>query len=147
LQGRPEHLGDGDAQERRGDVGAVVDVLCEQEVLVGVAAPDQPHGVHVEQQAGGAAVVADLGVVGVGGAEAQVERLELVRVLVEQVAQVARRAVGGGDRQQHGQLGTAAVATACGPGRNAPTIGTGRMISVNRHREPGDVRPVRVRFR
>ena len=98
LQGRPEHLGDGDAQERRGDVGAVVDVLCQEEVLVGVATPDQSHGIHVEQQGGGAAVLADFGVVGVGGAEAQVERLELVRVFVQQVAEIARRAVCGGDR-------------------------------------------------
>ncbi len=40
LEGRAEDLGDRHAQERRGDVGPVVDVLREQEVLVGALAPD-----------------------------------------------------------------------------------------------------------
>ena len=101
LEGRAEDLGDRHAQERRGGVGPVVDVLGQQEALVGVLAPDHAHRVHVEQQAGRAALGADLGVVDVGLAEAQVERLEPVRVLVQQVAQVGCRSVGRRDRQQH----------------------------------------------
>ena len=94
-------MGDRHAHEGRGGVGPVVDVLRQQEVLVGILAPDHAHGVHVEQQAGRTSLGTDLGVVDVGLAEAHVERLEAVRVLVEQVAQIVRRSVSRRDRQQH----------------------------------------------
>jgi len=69
--------------------------------VVGVLATDHAHRVHVKQQAGGTTLGADLGVVDVRFAEAQVERLEPLRVLVKQVAQIVRRSVGRHYREEH----------------------------------------------
>ena len=91
AEGGAEDLGDRDAQERRRDVRAVVDVLVEQPPEAAAAA-DQADRVDVQQQGGGAAVVGRLGVEDVGLAERQVERLRPVRVLVQQVAEVGGRA-------------------------------------------------------
>ena len=101
LKGRTEDLADRHAHEGRRGVRPVVDVLGQQEVLIGILAPDHAHRVHVEQQTGRTALVSDFGVEDVGLAEAQVKRLEPLRVLVEQIAQIVRRPVCRRDRQQH----------------------------------------------
>ena len=75
LKGRAEDLGDRHAQERRGDVGAVVDVLVEQPLRLALA-PDHAHRVHVEQQAGRASFGRRFRVENVRLAEAQVEALK-----------------------------------------------------------------------
>jgi hypothetical protein len=100
VERRAEHLGDGDAEERRRDVGPVVDVGSQREALL---AARQADGVDLQQQAGGAALLGGFGVEDVGRAESEVEGLEPVGALVEQVAEVGRRPVGGGDGQEHEQ--------------------------------------------
>jgi hypothetical protein len=104
-EGAAQDLGDGDAEERGGDVGAVVDVLREEAVgLVARAPADQADRVDLEEEGGGAGVVAELGVEDVRAAEGELEVLHAGGVLVQQPAEVARGAVGGADRQQHGDL-------------------------------------------
>ena len=101
VKSRTEDLADRHAHEGRGGVRPVIDVLAQQEVLIGILAPDHAHRVHVKQQTGRTPLVSDLGVEDVRLAEAQVKRLEALRVFVEQIAQIVRRPVCRGDRQQH----------------------------------------------
>src|SRR5262249_3953559 len=82
-------------------VGPVVDVLRQQEGLVGVLAPDEAHGVHVEKQASRTLFGAHFRVKDVGLAEAQVETLEALGMLVQQVTEVLGRSVRRRDREQH----------------------------------------------
>ena len=76
-------------------------ILRQQEVLIGILAPDHAHGVHVEQQAGRTSLGTDFWVIDVDFAEAHVERLESLRVLMKEEAQVIRRLMSRRDRQQH----------------------------------------------
>ena len=97
-----EHVGHRDAEQRRGGVRPVVDVLREAEVgRVARPRPRQSHGVDVEDERGRAALVGGLGVEDGDGAEGLGELLHPVGVLVEQVAQVGRRGVGGRDGEEH----------------------------------------------
>ena len=100
LERRAEDLGDGDAQERRRDVGPIVDVLVRR-ALRGPLAADEADGVDVQHQGGLAAVGGGLRVEDVGTAEAQVVALEPIGVLVQEEAEVVGRRLRGRDRQQH----------------------------------------------
>ncbi len=73
LERRAEYLANRHAHEGRGGVGPVVDVLRQQEALVGMSATDQAHRVHVEQQAGRTPLGTDFRVIDVDLAEAQVK--------------------------------------------------------------------------
>src|SRR5262245_15642754 len=94
-----EDAGDRDAEERRRDVRPVVHVLVEARELH--AAADEPDRVDVEQQRSRAALVACLGIEDVRLTKGQRERLQTLRALMQQVAQVCGRTVGCRDRQQH----------------------------------------------
>jgi hypothetical protein len=101
---RPIHLRDGDAQERRGDVRAIVHVLREQPALaLGPAPPaHEPHRIHVEHERRGAPFGRGLGIHHVRLPERELEALRPRGVLVQQVAEVRRRPVRRRDGEQHG---------------------------------------------
>jgi len=101
LERGAKHLSDGHAHEGRSGVRPIVDILREQEVLIGVLAADHADRVNVEQQARGAALRADLGVIDVGLAEAHVKGLEALGMLVKQVAQIVGRLMGSGNGEKH----------------------------------------------
>lgn len=73
LESRAEYLANRHAHEGRGGVGAVIDILRQQEALVWISATDQAHGVHVEQQARCTPLGTDFRVIDVDLTEAQVE--------------------------------------------------------------------------
>ena len=54
-------------------------------------APDQPHRIDIEQQAGCATFCVRLGIEDVRSTEAQFERLVAIRVLVQQEAKIGGR--------------------------------------------------------
>ena len=87
LERRAINLRDRHTQERRGDVGSIVDILGEKALGRSLATHD-PHRVHVEQQARRTAIVGHLGVEDVRPTEAQVVALEPRGVLVQQVTEV-----------------------------------------------------------
>ena len=105
-QSRSEYARDGDAHERRRDVGPIVDILLQKKPLARRAAAiaNQADRIDVEQQRGGTPVRVDLRIEDVRLAEGQIERLASVRVFVQQIAQVAGRSVGCGNGQQHGSF-------------------------------------------
>lgn len=96
---RAEVLGDRAREERRGDVGAVVDVWLEGRA--GPTTADQPDRIDVEHESGRAARIGRLGVEDVRRAERQRARVDSTRALVEEVAEVGRGRPGERDRQQH----------------------------------------------
>ena len=103
-----EGLLDRHREQAGGGVRAVVDVLGE----LGVAAlvlvpPDQGDRVDLEQQRGRAPLRRRLRVEDVRLTSGNGERLQPVRVLVQQVPQVGRGRAGGGDGQQHMPLSLA----------------------------------------
>jgi len=104
AQGRAEHVGDGDAEERRGDVRAVVDVLLQREPapLLPASFAHQSDWIDVEEQGGRAALGVRLGVEDVRLPERRLERLQARGVLVQQVAEIGRRTMRGGDGELHG---------------------------------------------
>jgi hypothetical protein len=83
--GAAEDVGDGDAEQRRGDVRPVVHVLGKGAALSrrALLPPDQADGVDVQQQSGSAALVGGLGIEDVDLTEVQAEGLQPRRVLVE----------------------------------------------------------------
>ena len=103
AQGRPEHLRQGHREERRGGVGAVVDVLRQRPPLA-PRAPDQSDGVHVQQQGRRAGVVRDFRVEDVRLPERQFKRLRTGGVLVQQVAQIGGGVLSRANSQQHEAL-------------------------------------------
>jgi hypothetical protein len=78
--------------------------VLQREAFAGRAlvSPHEPDLVHVEKKRRRAALGGCLRIEDVSLAERQLERLELRRVLVQQVSEVGRRLVSRGDRQQHG---------------------------------------------
>jgi hypothetical protein len=96
---RAEDARDRHAQERGADIGAVVDLLVEP--WEAHAAANQSYGVDVEQQRCRASLLARLRIEDVRLPERQRERLQPLRVLVQQVAEVGGRRACGRDRQQH----------------------------------------------
>jgi hypothetical protein len=100
LEGRAIDLRERHAEERRGAIGPVVDLLGEQ-ALGCPLAPDDRHRFHVEEEAGGAAVFARVRVEYVRLAEAQVLALEWLGVLVQAIAEIGARAVRGREGEQH----------------------------------------------
>ncbi len=107
-QGGAEDLADSHAQERRRDVRAVVDVRFEglPRCLGTLARTAEADRVDVQEQRRGATGLCRLRIVDVGPTEGQGKRLEPCRMLVEQIAELGGRPVGGGKRQQHGQSGS-----------------------------------------
>ena len=103
LEGAAEHTRDRDAQERRGDVGPVVDVLLQQAALAfgPSLAADEPDRVDVEQERRRAALSRGLGIEDVHSSQRQVERLRPSRVLVQQEPKVRRRALRRCHLEQH----------------------------------------------
>ena len=83
AHGGAEYLRDGDAEERGGGVGAVVDVLGEQAFAL-VFAAHEGDGVHIEEEGASAALVGGFGVEDAGGAKREVELLGAGRVLGQQ---------------------------------------------------------------
>jgi len=104
AQGRPEYVGDGDAEERRGDVRAVIDVLLQREPapLLPASLAHQPDRIDVEEQGDRAALGGRLGVEDMRLPERRLERLQARGVLVQQVAEIGRRLMCGGDGELHG---------------------------------------------
>jgi hypothetical protein len=100
-----EGLLDRHREQAGGGVRAVVDVLGEfgvaALVLVPVVPPDQGDRVDLEQQRSRAPLWRRLRVEDVCLASRNGERLQPVRVLVQQVPQVGCWRAGGGDGQQH----------------------------------------------
>lgn len=90
-----EHVGHGDAEQRRRSVRAVVDVLGQAEVR-GVLRPRprQPNRIYVQHQRDGAPLLRGLGVEHRRGAERLLELLDPVGVLVQQEPKVGSRVVG-----------------------------------------------------
>ena len=86
------------AQKRIRCVGAVVDILLQLPTLACWSAP--PHEgdrINVDQESGGAAIGGSFGVKHMCLAKGQILSLDSRRVLVEQVAEISRRFVGGGN--------------------------------------------------
>ena len=91
LESGAEDAGQGDAEEGRRHVGAVVDVLPQGAAVAGVGAPGAAHEtdrIEIQQQRRLAAVLAGLGVEDVGLSEGQGEGLAAGGVLDQQVAEV-----------------------------------------------------------
>ena len=99
VEGGAEHLGDGHAQERRRDIGTVVDVGSEGEG--GGVAARQADGIDFQEQARRAALLGNLRVEDMGRAGGEVERLQAAGVLVQQIPQVGSGPVRGGQGEQH----------------------------------------------
>jgi len=92
-----EDLGERHAEERGGDVRAIVDVLVRRR-----AAPaHQPDRIDLQQERRRAARVGRLGIEDMRLTEGQAKALEAGRVLVQQVAEIGRGLVRGRNRQQH----------------------------------------------
>ena len=100
---RAEDLGDGHAEERRRDIGTVVDVLIERPLSPLAGAANQSDRIDFEHQARGAAFGRRFRIEDVRLAEGQVERLESIGMLLQQVAEVGRRGMRRRQREQHGR--------------------------------------------
>src|SRR6266567_169747 len=89
-QGAAKYPGDGYAQERRCDVGTVVDVLVQRARLVprSPTVSHQAHGVDVQQQSCSTAIRRHLRVKNVSLAKRQFEGLASRRVLVKQIPEI-----------------------------------------------------------
>ena len=94
----PEDPGNGHTEKGRADVRPIVDVVRQHRA----ATAHQGDGVDVEQERGGAAFLGRLRIEHVRLAEGQLEHLRPRRVLVQQVAEVRRGAMRGGEGEQHG---------------------------------------------
>ena len=94
------NLRDGDAQERRRDIGPIVDVLIE-----GMHLPiaHQADRIDIEEQRGRAALGCRFGIIDMGLPERERKRLHLRRVLMEKKTQVGGGNVGGRKCQKHSQ--------------------------------------------
>jgi hypothetical protein len=103
LQCAAKHLSDGDAQERRRDVGPVVYILAQETAVPRGPAlgTGEAHGVHVEEECRRAPLGRGLGVEDVRHPEGQLERLHAGRVLVQQKPQIRCRLMGGAQFKQH----------------------------------------------
>src|SRR5438093_6895576 len=101
----PEDVGDGDAQEGRRDIRAVVDVLHEQAALTlrPAAAAHEAYRIDVEQERRRAAVGGCFRVEHVRAAERQLKALRAGGVLVEEVTEIGGRAVSCRDGEEHGR--------------------------------------------
>jgi len=100
-----EGLLDRHREHAGGGVRPVVDVLAERCVTSGaLAVADQANRIDLEQQRGRAPLRRRLRVEDVCLTSRDGERLEFVRVLVQQVPQVGRWRAGGRDGQQHTAL-------------------------------------------
>src|SRR4029079_5133290 len=96
---RTEDPRDRHAEEGRRDIRAVVDVLIESRETD--TAPDQSDWVDVEEKCGRAAIVRRLRIEDGRLPEGRRKGRQPLGVLVQQVAEVSRRPMGGRDRQQH----------------------------------------------
>ena len=96
------------AEKRRGHVGSVVHVLREQEVLIGVLTANHAHRIDIEKQTSRTAIRTHFGVIDVRLAETEFERLEPIRVFVQQIPEVVCRGVSRRDRQEHVSLASIA---------------------------------------
>jgi hypothetical protein len=88
-----------DAQQRGRGVRPVVDVLREPGVTAGPA--HEADRVDVDQQRRGATVLGGVRIEHVRPSERQRQLLHAVGMLVQQMAEIGRRPVRGGERQQH----------------------------------------------
>jgi hypothetical protein len=88
LERRAKHVSDGDAQERRPDVGPVVDVLLERATFTRRAATGayERHGIDVEQKGDRRSRGRRFGIEYVRSPERLLEHLHTVRMLREQVS-------------------------------------------------------------
>jgi hypothetical protein len=100
---RAEHLAHHDAQERRRHVGPVVHVAREGERLLPLPASTahQPDRIDLDHHRRGAAPLPRFGEEHVSIAERERDRAHVLGVLVQQVPEVGRRGVAGGDREEH----------------------------------------------
>ena len=103
VHGRREELVQRDAQERRSDVRAVVDLLVERALA---AAPDQTDWVNVQQDADLAPLLLGDRIEDMHGPEALFEGLQARWVLVQQVAEVGCGAVCCFDLEEHTEYGS-----------------------------------------
>jgi hypothetical protein len=101
VESAAEGLGDGDAEERRGDVGPIVDVLVEEGSAPRTPVAHQADRVDVEEQCRGAALALRLGVEDVRLAEGKLEALRAIGVLVQQVAEIGGGSLMASDGQEH----------------------------------------------
>src|SRR6185437_1547591 len=99
----------GDAEKRRSHVRAVVHILCEERTLLPIAAANHSDRIDIEQQRGSRALGRGLGIEDMDLAKAQVETLKSIRMLVEQVTEIAGGFMLGSDREQHGRIGGGAM--------------------------------------
>lgn len=85
-----EYIGQRHAQERRANVGPIVDVLLKGAPLAGRALPTthESDRINLNQQSRSAALRLNHRVENMRLAEAKVEHLRMARVLVQEVAQI-----------------------------------------------------------
>lgn len=100
-----EHLRYGHAEKRRRGVRPVVHILLQRAALTRRPAPipHQPDRVHLHQQRYRTARRFSLGIKGMGRAERQFKRLRARRILADQMPQVRRRPMRGGEGEEHGR--------------------------------------------
>jgi hypothetical protein len=93
IEGGSEQPGNCDAEKRRGDVRPVVDVVIATQR---VAVADEPDGIDLQQEVGGAAAFRHLGIKDMSAAEGKVFAVDAAGILMEQIAEIGGRLKGRG---------------------------------------------------
>jgi hypothetical protein len=101
--GAREDIRDGDAEKRRRDVRAIVDVLREQTAVASRPPPPthESNWIDVEHQRRGAPLRGGFRIHDVSLAEGELEALRAAGILVEQIAEIRRRLMSSADGQEH----------------------------------------------
>ena len=96
----PECLVQGNREKRGCGVGAVVHILIEQALRLALA-PNQTNGVDIEDESCFATPIAGVGVEHPRFAEGLFDLVQAPGMLVQQISQIGRRLICGGNGQEH----------------------------------------------
>ena len=102
---RGEDLAQRNREEGCGGIGAVVDVLVDATPTRGPGAPasmaDEIDRIDLDHECRSAPILQGFGVENMGDTAEYLKGLVAIRVLTEQIPEIGRRLVGGGDREDH----------------------------------------------